>query len=76
VELTPRQADVILTIRNYRHLHGHAPTFSEIADTLRISRGTAVAHVKALIRKKKLRHTPGRARTLEVVADMEKEKKG
>lgn len=64
---------MILTIRNYRHLHGHAPTFREIADTLRISRGTAVAHVKALIRKKKLRHTPGRARTLEVVADVKDE---
>lgn len=76
MELTPRQADVILTIRNYRHLHGYSPTFREIADALKISRGTAVAHVNALIRKKLVRHTAGRARTLEVLADVKKSEKG
>jgi SOS-response transcriptional repressor LexA len=75
VELTPRQADVILVVRNFRHLHGHAPTFREIAATLGISRATTVAHVKALVRKKKLTHRAGRARTLEVVADLPPEKR-
>jgi SOS-response transcriptional repressor LexA len=71
VELTARQADVILVIRNYRHLHGHAPTFREIADTLGISRATTVSHVKALLRKELIRHVPHRARTLEVLADVD-----
>lgn len=75
MELTPRQADVILTIRNYRHLHGHSPTYREVAATLGISRATTVAHVKALIKKKLLTHKPGTARTFEVVSD-KREAKG
>lgn len=76
MELTPRQADVILTIRNYRHLHGHSPTYREVADALGIGRATAVAHIKALIRKKMLTHRPGKARTFEVVADKPEKKSG
>lgn len=70
MDLTPRQADVILLIRNYRHVHGHSPTYREIADGLTLSRATVVAHVKALFRKKLLTHKPGRARTFEVVSDL------
>jgi SOS-response transcriptional repressor LexA len=76
VELTPRQADVILTIRNYRHLHGQSPTYREIADTLGIARGTAVAHINALIRKKFITHRPGKARSFEVLADTKKSERG
>lgn len=70
MELTPRQVDVITVIRNYRHLHGHSPTVREIADTLHICRATTVSHIKALVKKKLIRHVPHRARTLEVIADL------
>ena len=34
MNLTPRQTDVIVAIRNYRHLHGYSPTMQELADQL------------------------------------------
>lgn len=69
MELTPRQADILLFVRNSRHLRGYAPTFRELAEGLGISRATTVAHVKRMVKKKLLAHTPGKARTLEVLAD-------
>lgn len=73
MELTPRQADVLLVIRNWRHLHGHSPTYREIAVTLNISRATTVAHVKAMIKKNLLTQIAHRARTLEIVADQKQQ---
>jgi len=32
MNLTPRQLDVVVAIRNYRHLHGMSPTMQELAD--------------------------------------------
>lgn len=72
MELTPRQADLILFIRNFKHLHGHSPTFREIAEALNISRATTVSHVKRLIKKKLVVSSKQKARTLEIVADMKK----
>lgn len=69
MELTPRQADVLVAIRNHRHHYGHAPTIRELATALSLGRATTVAHVKNMVRKGLLRHTPKKARTLEVVAD-------
>jgi repressor LexA len=69
MELTPRQADVILLIRNHKHLHGYAPSIREISATLGICRGTTMAHIERLEKKGLLRRSPGHHRTLEVVED-------
>lgn len=71
MELTPRQADVVLFIRNFKHLYGHSPTYRELAEGLKIARGPAVAHVKALVKKGFLLHRPHTARTLEVREDVQ-----
>jgi repressor LexA len=71
MELTPRQADVILLIRNHRHLHGYAPSIREIARALQISRATVVAHLERLEKKGLVRRTPKAHRTLEVVEDVQ-----
>jgi SOS-response transcriptional repressor LexA len=69
MELTPRQADVLLMIRNHRHLHGHSPSIREIASTLQIGRATTMAHLARLEHKGLIRRTRGKHRTLEVVED-------
>ena len=51
MNLTPRQLDVIVAIRNYRHLHGYSPTMQELADQLGTSKVTIFEHVGALGKK-------------------------
>jgi repressor LexA len=71
VELTPRQADVLLLIRNHKHLHGYSPSIREIASMLSISRATVMAHLERMEKKNLIRRKPGAHRTLEVVADVQ-----
>ena len=59
MNLTPRQLDVVVAIRNYRHLHGYSPTMQELADQLGTSKVTIFEHVGAL--EKKARPAPGQA---------------
>src|ERR671928_2005651 len=69
MNLTPRQLDVLVAIRNYRHLHGYSPTMQELADQLGTSKVTIFEHVGALERKRVLRRDRHKARSLEIVAD-------
>ena len=69
MNLTPRQLDVVVAIRNYRHLHGYAPTMQELADQLGTSKVTIFEHVGALERKRVLRRDKHKARSLEIIAD-------
>lgn len=69
MELTPRQADVLLLVRNHRHLQGYSPSIREIATSLGISRATTMAHIERLEKKGLLRRTAKQHRTLEVVED-------
>ena len=69
MNLTPRQTDVIVAIRNYRHLHGYAPTMQELADQLGTSKVTIFEHVGALEKKNVLRRDKHKARSLEIVSD-------
>ncbi len=69
MNLTPRQTDVIVAIRNYRHLHGYAPTMQELADQLGTSKVTIFEHVGALEKKRVLRRDKHKARSLELVSD-------
>lgn len=69
MNLTPRQVDVLVAIRNYRHLHGYAPTMQELADTLGTSKVTIFEHVGALEKKKILKRDKHKARSLEICTD-------
>lgn len=69
MNLTPRQVDVIVAIRNYRHLHGYAPTMQELADQLGTSKVTIFEHVGALEKKRVLRRDRHKARSLEIIGD-------
>ncbi|HSI37113.1 MAG: transcriptional repressor LexA [Phycisphaerae bacterium] len=70
MNLTPRQLDVLVAIRNYRHLHGYAPTMQELADQLGTSKVTIFEHVGALEKKRVLRRDKHKARSLEIVSDV------
>src|SRR5436305_10101334 len=69
MNLTPRQLDVLVAIRNSRHLHGYAPTMQELADQLGTSKVTIFEHVGALEKKRVLRRDKHKARSLEIVSD-------
>src|SRR5437763_8452469 len=69
MNLTPRQRDVIVAIRNYRHLHGYSPTMQELADQLGTSKVTIFEHVGALQKKRAIRPDKHKARSLEIVSD-------
>src|SRR5438270_9600143 len=69
MNLTPRQTDVVVAIRNYRHLHGYSPTMQERADQLGTSKVTIFEHVGALEKKRVLRRDKHKARSLEITAE-------
>lgn len=69
MNLTPRQLDVVVAIRNYRHIHGYAPTMQELADQLGTSKVTIFEHVGALEKKRVLRRDKHKARSLEIIAE-------
>jgi repressor LexA len=69
MNLTPRQLDVVVAIRNYRHLHGYSPTMQELADQLGTSKVTIFEHVGALEKKRVLRRDKHKARSLEISSD-------
>ena len=64
MNLTPRQLDVVVAIRNYRHLHGYSPTMQELADQLGTSKVTIFEHVGALEKKRVLKRDKHKARSL------------
>jgi repressor LexA len=69
MNLTPRQLDVVVAIRNYRHINGYAPTMQELADQLGTSKVTIFEHVGALERKRVIRRDKHKARSLEIISD-------
>lgn len=69
MNLTPRQVDVLVAIRNYRHLHGYSPTMQELADMLGTSKVTIFEHVGMLEKKRILRRDKHKARSLEIISD-------
>ncbi len=69
-ELTRRQEQVLGFIRKKQAAEGLAPTVREIADHFGFSSPTAAAdHIRALVNKGVLKHSPGRARSLQVPED-------
>jgi repressor LexA len=69
MNLTPRQIDVIVAIRNFRHINGYSPTMQELADQLGTSKVTIFEHVNALEKKRILKRDRHKARSLEIISD-------
>lgn len=65
--LTLNQVVTVTTIRNYMHVHGHAPTLRELAALLHRSRGTTQGRIRSLIKKGVIRRPPHTHRTLEIL---------
>jgi repressor LexA len=69
MNLTPRQTDVVVAIRDFRHLHGYSPTMQELADQLGTSKVTIFEHVGALEKKRVIRRDRHMARSLTIISD-------
>lgn len=69
--LTPRQLQILMSIRDYQRIQGFSPTMQELADMLSITKVTIFEHVEALIEKGLLRRTPHKARSLELGPSVE-----
>lgn len=65
--ITVKQANVIISIRNFQHLHGLQPTVRDLAKMLDIARGTVVQHLASLERKGLIRRQPKLARSIEIL---------
>ena len=64
---TKRQQQILDYVRRHRTQHGVPPTVREIQNHFGFaSPNAAASHLRALERKKLLRHEPGAARTLRV----------
>jgi repressor LexA len=70
MNITPRQLDVLVAIRDYRYLNGVAPTMQELADQLGTSKVTIFEHVGALEKKGLLSRDKHKARSLTITADV------
>jgi repressor LexA len=65
--ITLKQANIIVGIRNFQHIHGYPPTVREIATMMDRARGTIVQQMKSLQKKGIIRTTPRRARSIEIL---------
>ena len=66
--LTPRQLQILTAIRDCSRNDGYSPTMQELADALGISKVTVFEHVNALVKKRLLRRSRHKARSLEVTS--------
>jgi SOS-response transcriptional repressor LexA len=67
--LTPRELEVVATIRRLTKLHGSAPTRSELGHALGITKVTAHLHVMRLRKKHVLSIEPRRHRGISFFSD-------
>lgn len=66
--LTLRQADVLITLRNLHHINGFMPSIRELCTATHKARGTIVQHLHSLQRKGAIRIHPKKARAIEILA--------
>jgi len=69
--LTPKQMNILIRIRDTRLSRGYSPTMQELADELGVSKVTVFEHVEALIKKGCLTRDANKARSLELAPDLE-----
>jgi repressor LexA len=70
--VTPRQLEVLRYVEDYSRAHGVAPTLQELADHLRVSKPTALSHLRALEQARAIRRRPYRRRAIEVTVPTRK----
>jgi len=71
MNLTPKQLDILIRIRDFRLTRGMSPTLQELADVLGVSKVTVFEHVEALIKKGALLRKAHKARSLEISPSVE-----
>ena len=64
--LTPKQLRVLTFIRDFSRARGYAPTMQELADEFGVSKVTVFEHISALQKKRFLRRTRHKARSLRL----------
>jgi repressor LexA len=65
--LTTRQVDIVITLRNLSHLNGYMPSIRELCAVTGKARGTIVQHLRALERKGIIRRHAHKARAIEIL---------
>lgn len=68
--LTPKQLRILTFIRDYSNARGYAPTMQEVADEFGVSKVTVFEHIAALQKKRLLRRSRHRARSLRLSEDI------
>jgi repressor LexA len=72
MQLTGRQLQILDFIRSQQQETGQTPTVREIASHFRFrSMTAAMDHIRALVRKGVLRHSPGKSRSWQIVSPLE-----
>lgn len=66
-KITLKQAAVVITIRNFQHIHGYMPTVEELARETNRARGTVFQHLRSLMKKGVIRMQPKKARSIEIL---------
>jgi repressor LexA len=65
-ELTSRQQEILEFIRDFQERHGYPPSRREVAGHFGIYPGSVQDHLKALVRKGRLKREPNRSRGLSL----------
>ena len=66
-DLTQRQEDVVRFVRDYIAEKHYSPSVRDVAKWFGISPQAVTCHIKAIVAKGGLAHTPGIARSLRVI---------
>src|ERR1700722_6824882 len=73
MKLTKPQQQILDFVGSHREATGQSPSLREIAHRFRFRSVTGAAnHIRALIRKGALRHSPGSARSWQIVSRLDK----
>jgi len=70
MNLTRRQHDIVVFIRDYVAENDYAPTMQEIANHLGVSRPTVFEHIEALEARGALRRRPTLSRAIELAPEL------
>jgi len=69
--LTPKQLRLLTYIRDYMNARGYAPTMQELADEFGVSKVTVFEHIAALQKKRLLKRSRHKARSLRLSPDID-----
>ncbi|MEW4530626.1 transcriptional repressor LexA [Maioricimonas sp. JC845] len=68
-EITPKQRETLRAVRGFLAQRGHPPTIGELAELLEVTRPTAHASVKQLVRKGYLKREPNKRRGISIARE-------